>query len=1472
MGRLSLAIGRHKDSDSNNTNKSKHIRSSLRGFLGIQAAERTSVDLGDVGDKSSREEDSLPPPAAKRDIHKAPKPAKVSRAPSQLLSGGHSKNEKKTTAAITEVSSDVQANDPANTDTFAVHKHAVVNEPASNPWAQITAPAPSSAARNVANERNALDRYSIISHRDLDWNNDGGGATDNNEKSSWRRRGSLLGSRLAGPLRNNNNNSGSSSSSINGGARALTRKESSPVFTTNTATPSSRKPHLIFHRSESSGDSAKNISFWRGVNNHLRASSTHGGGGSGMTPADVKNNNAQTLSSDSATAVATATGSTILPPERTHRSSSVPFLVPVPATTTTPAAAAQFTNNKPMASPYIRAMNAGVLNKHHSHSRLNRKDLSMSLSNTRLNPQDRFPTLSMIGSLEGSGSPPGSPPPLTLSGMHDNIGSAVNGGGSHNTPLTFLVSPRPRANTGARHGISSSNAPTSPGPALNHMSTPSREFRLNKRNLSSSTIPSLDLNLASAGAGTGAGTAGIGDGNNGALESPRGFSSGVDLSEFGVSSSNDDATTSSPKSDIAVSAISMLPPSPLSAEHRPSAITQHGSAPNTPSSVAVFEPVQEEDEKEHTDNQASGRQSTDAVHETHHMEVVHDPHTGRKMINQYMIIRELGRGTHGKVKLAFDTITGEYYAIKVIDKESRDRRLRYTRHPNMKAVSPDGKQTGKNKKKGEQRRLQSRGYLRIDFDKMEKVKREIAILKKCRHPNVVRLREVIDDAHARRIYLVIEYMDGGEIAWRDANSMPVMTTEKARSVFRDLVLGVEYLHYAGVLHRDLKPQNLLCNEAGKVKISDFGVSFLSRRMRKSHMLRSKKEPATASPTGSGAQRTTNATSANRAPPSPLRPFGQASAFQKPSPLHRYASQPAMGTAATENSSANGSLSSRIMMANHGPILQRQGSILSVRQKQHPLSVNTSRYEQLPEDYSSHQRVPIGITNEFGESRTGGDNGMSASPFDGVTPEFKLPPEIMSNDANVYDPFDSSDSDEFFSSSSDSSSVSESDYGEEEDEEDGGIVFGVLPARQPASSLQSPEQEILSEPMRTSAAAAAADENEADGNKRTPDLGIDGASTSSRCSQHQRKGTLGDINFSLDEKDEERELAKTAGTPAFFAPELCCTVEELTKVLRDVRIRKIAQTRHGLRHRNNTSPVAMNSQAAASSMSQKQLTGAEKASRGGGGRPMSLYMENRSRGEDTGGQMSKTVKRHSTIASLFSRPFSPRSRPMTPVVSSGGGGIEEKYEEGEGEEEEELLPANVITPAIDIWAMGVTLYCLIYGRVPFQATTEFELFNVIPHKELEFPHYLEVDEDGTKRRVELPTLDHRLRDLLVRMLDKDFRTRITIEEIKQHPWVVCDLDHPSDWAQETDPTQKPVLEITSQEVEHAVVPKIRRGFRASVRRRISMLSPLVARGSRGNNQGAHVSDSRTGRQQPCYAAPQGAAATKTKSSLDWLKIW
>jgi len=61
--------------------------------------------------------------------------------------------------------------------------------------------------------------------------------------------------------------------------------------------------------------------------------------------------------------------------------------------------------------------------------------------------------------------------------------------------------------------------------------------------------------------------------------------------------------------------------------------------------------------------------------------------------------------------------------------------------------------------------------------------------------------------------------------------VPCLTISEARNAFRDAVLGLEYLHYQGIIHRDIKPANLLVTSHHRVKISDFGVSYLGRPIR-----------------------------------------------------------------------------------------------------------------------------------------------------------------------------------------------------------------------------------------------------------------------------------------------------------------------------------------------------------------------------------------------------------------------------------------------------------------------------------------------------------------------------------------------------------------------------------------------------------------------------------------------------------------
>ncbi|KAH9970563.1 kinase-like domain-containing protein [Lactifluus volemus] len=113
-----------------------------------------------------------------------------------------------------------------------------------------------------------------------------------------------------------------------------------------------------------------------------------------------------------------------------------------------------------------------------------------------------------------------------------------------------------------------------------------------------------------------------------------------------------------------------------------------------------------------------------------------------------------------------------------------------------------------------------------------KIKKEIAIMKLCRHPHVVRLLEVIDDKLYQKVYMVMEFLGGGEIKWRDSEGNPVLRVDQTRRICRDVILGLEYLHFQGIIHRDIKPANLMwTSDRRTVKITDFGVAHISAAQR-----------------------------------------------------------------------------------------------------------------------------------------------------------------------------------------------------------------------------------------------------------------------------------------------------------------------------------------------------------------------------------------------------------------------------------------------------------------------------------------------------------------------------------------------------------------------------------------------------------------------------------------------------------------
>uniref|UniRef100_A0A8B9V189 Calcium/calmodulin dependent protein kinase kinase 1 n=1 Tax=Anas zonorhyncha TaxID=75864 RepID=A0A8B9V189_9AVES len=107
---------------------------------------------------------------------------------------------------------------------------------------------------------------------------------------------------------------------------------------------------------------------------------------------------------------------------------------------------------------------------------------------------------------------------------------------------------------------------------------------------------------------------------------------------------------------------------------------------------------------------------------------------------------------------------------------------------------------------------------------LDRVYQEIAILKKLDHVNIVKLIEVLDDPAEDNLYMGLTALPPPNRPVMEVPSEQPFSEDQARLYFRDIVLGIEYLHYQKIIHRDIKPSNLLLGDDGHVKIADFGVS------------------------------------------------------------------------------------------------------------------------------------------------------------------------------------------------------------------------------------------------------------------------------------------------------------------------------------------------------------------------------------------------------------------------------------------------------------------------------------------------------------------------------------------------------------------------------------------------------------------------------------------------------------------------
>ncbi|GMM29578.1 AMP-activated serine/threonine-protein kinase catalytic subunit [Martiniozyma asiatica (nom. inval.)] len=148
-------------------------------------------------------------------------------------------------------------------------------------------------------------------------------------------------------------------------------------------------------------------------------------------------------------------------------------------------------------------------------------------------------------------------------------------------------------------------------------------------------------------------------------------------------------------------------------------------------------------------------------------------------IGKYQIVKTLGEGSFGKVKLAYHTATGQRVALKMIDRKTLAK-----------------------------------------SDMQGRIEREISYLRLLNHPHIIKLYDVIKSKE--EIIMVIEY--AGKELFEYIVQNGKMKDDQARRFFQQIIAAVEYCHSHKIVHRDLKPENLLLDDQLNIKIADFGLS------------------------------------------------------------------------------------------------------------------------------------------------------------------------------------------------------------------------------------------------------------------------------------------------------------------------------------------------------------------------------------------------------------------------------------------------------------------------------------------------------------------------------------------------------------------------------------------------------------------------------------------------------------------------
>lgn len=152
------------------------------------------------------------------------------------------------------------------------------------------------------------------------------------------------------------------------------------------------------------------------------------------------------------------------------------------------------------------------------------------------------------------------------------------------------------------------------------------------------------------------------------------------------------------------------------------------------------------------------------------------------IFNEYEIGEFLGSGKYGEVRKCVHKETGREVAIKILNKQ----------------------------------KMKMKNY--------DMVWNEIEVLKLCQHPNILRLYDVLENVDY--IFLVMELLPGGTLRDYMKKHNNKISEEKAKTFIKSIASGLEYMNQFSIVHRDIKPINILLTNDNVVKIADFGLAVI----------------------------------------------------------------------------------------------------------------------------------------------------------------------------------------------------------------------------------------------------------------------------------------------------------------------------------------------------------------------------------------------------------------------------------------------------------------------------------------------------------------------------------------------------------------------------------------------------------------------------------------------------------------------